>query len=266
MAQTIEGPDDPRLAMYRHVGDPAWLEAQGLFVAEGRFVVQRVVDVGWYEIVSILVTAAAFDRLRDQLDGVQTEVFVASQATLDGVTGFKFHRGCLALVRRPAERSTDSLLRGRTLVALEGVGNPDNVGGVFRSAAAFSADGILLDPTCADPFYRKAVRTSMGSVLRVPFVRVNPWPDRLDELRASGFTLVALSPAGRQSIDEFVSSPATPDRLVLLAGAEGSGLSEATQAACHTSVRIPIDPASDSLNVVVAVSIALHRLVPPPFS
>jgi tRNA G18 (ribose-2'-O)-methylase SpoU len=256
----IERPDDTRLAAYQHAGDPEWLKTNGLFVAEGRLVVQRLIETARFEIASVLVSSSAFDPLRSILEGVQRDVFVASQATLDGVTGYKFHRGCLALVKRPADTSLDSFLSARRLVVLEGVGNPDNIGGVFRSAAAFSADGVLLDPTCGDPFYRKAVRTSMGAVLRMPFARLHPWPQKLDELRAASFTLVALSPAGRQTIDELARLPAGHAKMVLLAGAEGSGLTDAALARCHTSVCIPIDSSSDSLNVVVAVSIALHQL------
>jgi tRNA G18 (ribose-2'-O)-methylase SpoU len=258
--QIIERPDDPRLAAYQHVGDPKWLRSQHLFVAEGRLVVERLLELERFEIASVLVSSSAFDPLRASLERVQVDVFVGSQATLDGVTGYKFHRGCLGLVRRPAEPPLASFLRARRLVALEGVGNPDNMGGVFRSAAAFSAEGVLLDPTCGDPLYRKAVRTSMGAVLRVPFARVQPWPQRLDDLREAGFTLLALSPAGQQTIDQLASSRDAPDRLLILAGAEGSGLTRAALDACHMNVRIPIDSQCDSLNVVIALSIALHRL------
>jgi tRNA G18 (ribose-2'-O)-methylase SpoU len=258
--QIIERPDDARLAAYQHVGHPEWLCANHLFVAEGRLVVQRVIELERFEIDSVLVSSAAFSTHRAQLERLKADVFVGSQATLDGVTGYKFHRGCLALVRRPDEPTLAAFAHARRLVALEGVGNPDNMGGVFRSAAAFSADGVLLDPTCGDPLYRKAVRTSMGAVLRVPFARVQPWPQRLDDLREAGFTLLALSPAGQQTIDQLASSRDAPDRFLILAGAEGSGLTRAALDACHMNVRIPIDSQCDSLNVVVALSVALHRL------
>jgi tRNA G18 (ribose-2'-O)-methylase SpoU len=252
--------DDPRLQYYRHVGDPAWLDASGLFVAEGRLVVERLIEHGGFVVDSVLVTPAAFRALESRLDPAWV-VFVAEPAVVNGVTGFTFHRGCLALVRRPRQPlPLSAFAHARRLVLLEAVGNPDNIGGIFRSAAAFGADAVLLDPSCGDPFYRKAVRTSMGAVLRLPSTRVDPWLHGLATLRDMGVTIVALAPAGELTIEEFAATLSPDARLALLAGAEGQGLSTATLAAAHVTVRIPVDPRSDSLNVVVAVSIALQRL------
>ena len=145
------------------------------------------------------------------------------------------------------------------------MGNPDNIGGIFRSAAALRADAVLLDPSCGDPFYRKAVRTSMGAVLRLPSTRVDPWLPGLATLRDMGFTIVALAPAGELTINNLAARLSPDARPALLAGAEGQGLSTAALAAAHMTVRIPVDPRSDSLNVVVAVSIALQRLSTPEF-
>ena len=253
--------DDPRLQNYRHVGDPAWLEQHGLFVAEGRLVVERLLSLsegetaqGKYAVDSVLVTPPRLDP--------SWLVLVADPAIVDGVTGFKFHRGCLALVHRPSRPlPLSAFARARRLILLEAVGNPDNVGGIFRSAAALGADGVLLDPTCADPFYRKAVRTSMGAVLRLPFATIDSWPEGLAALGEMGFTIVALTPSAELTVDQFAATLSGDANLALLAGSEGSGLTAGALSAAHTAVRIPVDPRSDSLNVVVAVSIALQSIL-----
>ena len=265
MIQQIDREDDSRLQSYQHVGDPQWLRLNELFVAEGRLVVQRLIDDGRYDIVSALVTPAALRALESRLTSAWP-VYVAEQQIVNGVTGFNFHRGCLAIVRRPVPVPLAAFSRARTVVVLEGVGNPDNIGGIFRSAAALGADGVILDPTSGDPLYRKAVRTSMGAVLSVPFTRVQTWPDALETLRDMGFTVAALTPSGASTVDELSPSALAGSRLALVAGAEGAGLSDDAQRRADVTVRIPIDPRSDSLNVVVAVSIALHRCASNPDS
>jgi tRNA G18 (ribose-2'-O)-methylase SpoU len=251
---------DARLQPYRHVGDPVWLEQQRLFVAEGRLLVERLGDEPGFVVESVLVTPAALRALAGRLNPGWL-VLVADQALLNSITGFNFHRGCLALVERPAPTPLATVLApARRVVVLEGIGNPDNVGGIFRSGAALGAAAVLLDTATADPLYRKAIRTSMGAVLRLPFARFDSGSDGFGLLRDAGFTLVALSPAGELTLEEFAGTLSSDARLALLAGGEGSGLSPAALAAAHARVRIPVDARSDSLNVVVAVSIALHRL------
>jgi tRNA G18 (ribose-2'-O)-methylase SpoU len=176
------------------------------------------------------------------------------------VTGFDFHRGCLALARRPVSpASIESFATASRLLALEGVGNPDNVGGLFRVALALGAEGVLLDRTSADPLYRKAIRTSMAASLRVPFTRVEPWPSGLDELKARGFTVVALTPDPEATpIDEYSLEPGR--RLILVLGSEGPGLRPESMRYAGVRLRIPVDPRADSLNVVVAAGIALASL------
>ena len=178
------------------------------------------------------------------------------------MTGFNFHRGCLALARRPAPPLPDAWPeRDGVLLALEGVGNPDNVGGLFRAAAALGASGVLIGPGTADPLYRKAIRTSMGAVLQLPWAIALPWPATLDRVRKAGYRIVALTPAsGAISLRRFAES--RHSRIVLLAGAEGAGLSSEALAAADDLVRIPIADAVDSLNVTVAAAIALHALAP----
>ena len=248
-------------ADYQHVGDHRWLTGQGLFVAEGRFVVRRLLESRRFRIKSILVTPAALQGLAGALDS-DTPVYVVEQEALNRITGFNFHRGCLALAHRPQETAAAGRLdEARRLLALEGVGNPDNVGGLFRVAAAFGVGGLLLDPGSADPFYRKAVRTSMGAVLEVPFERVTAWPTALGRYRERGFDIVALTPReDARPLLDYVTGGAPARRIVVMVGAEGAGLTEEALAQATERVRIPTSPSVDSLNVTVAAGIALAQL------
>lgn len=263
MAALIEHPSDPRLAPFRDVGSPPALENAGLFVAEGRLVVQRLIEDAKFEVAAVLVTPAAHDALARTLERLSAPVYVANQRIVNGILGFNFHRGCLALARRlPSTVALEDFTSASRVLALEGVGNPDNVGGLFRVASALTADGVLLDRATGDPLYRKAIRTSMAATLRVPFRRAADFRAELTTLRATGFRLVALTPAGdAQSIDELARMH--PDRLVLMLGSEGSGLTADTMDLADVRARILIDPRADSLNVVVAAAIALHALRTP---
>jgi tRNA G18 (ribose-2'-O)-methylase SpoU len=258
----IEQSSDPRLAPFRDVGSPAALEARGLFVAEGRIVVQRLIEDAKFPVLGILVTEAARDALSGTLDSVSAPVYVCEQRIVKAITGFNFHRGCLALAERWSSTASIDVFSGASrLLALEGVGNPDNIGGLFRTASALAADGLVLDAASGDPLYRKAIRTSMAATLRVPFVRTSDLPAALATLRSNGFRVVALTPAaGAQSIDQL--GQARHDRLVLMLGSEGSGLKPGTMEVADIRARIPVDPRADSLNVVVAAAIALYALRP----
>jgi tRNA G18 (ribose-2'-O)-methylase SpoU len=259
VSQPIGRFDDPRVADYARVGDATWLREQGLFVAEGRLVVRRLLEDGRFQVASVLVTSAARAALADLLDGqAPCPVYVAAQDDLNALAGFNFHRGCLALAHRPPAGSLDALRGSRLLVAAEEVGNPDNVGGIFRSALAFGAGGVVLDARSADPLYRKAIRTSMGASLRLPFAQVEQWPSALGRLRDAGYRVLAFTPSTDAEVLDGVT--VTPDeKVVLLFGSEGEGLSAAAMEAAHQRVRIAIDPRSDSLNVAVAAGIALHH-------
>src|SRR5262245_43543277 len=194
--------------------------------------------------------------MRDALDRLppQTPIYVTDQAIMNGVVGFNIHRGILAAGERPAAPPLDALLaRSTSVVVLEDIANHDNMGGIFRAAAALagmpspSAPGvsILLSPRCCDPLYRQAIRVSMGTVLHVPFARLSPWPEALSRLKEAGFTLIALTPrAGAIPIDQV----RPPARCALLLGAEGPGLTPAAVEAAPLHVRIPIDSRVDSLN------------------
>jgi tRNA G18 (ribose-2'-O)-methylase SpoU len=198
---------------------------------------------------------------------VDVPIYVCEAEDFLGITGHDIHRGCLALVERPPAISIQALLAHQnTAVVLEGVTNADNVGGVFRNAAAFGAGAVLLSPTCCDPMYRKAIRTSMGAVLRVPFARAERWPAAIDDVRAAGFTVVALTPREpSQALDEFLARR-RPDRVALIVGTEGEGLTPAIEAAADYRVRIPTSGDVDSLNLAVAAGIALYALQRPAIS
>src|SRR5262245_22673 len=181
--------------MYRVVGDPELARSHGLFVAEGRLVVRRVLEDPQYRVRSMLLNDAAHRDLSMPLQRVAADVpvLLCDTDAFARITGYNMHRGALALVERPQPRSLDEVIAdSRTLLLLDGVANPDNIGGIFRNAAAFDAR-VLLSPGSGDPLYRKAIRTSMAAVLRVPFARSVEWPADLLRVRAAGFTLVALT-------------------------------------------------------------------------
>ena len=255
---------DERLEPYRHVGDHHWLRGRQLFLAEGRLVFERLAASGAHRIRSVLVTPGAAAALERILAAIDAPVYVASPDLLTEITGYDFHRGCLALAERPEAFPPDVPPGARLVLALEGIGNPDNVGGLFRTAAAFGVDLVLLDEASGDPLYRKAVRTSMGAVLEMPFARVPDLPATIAALRSEGFTVVALTPDGSAAtLDDFVSA-ATLDRVLLMLGAEGSGLSPDALAAATARVRIETTSRVDSLNVAVAAGIALSRVAQRP--
>jgi len=263
--ERIEGANDPRAAAYRGLRDGELVRERGLFVAEGRLVVRRVIEDARLRVHSVLVNEAALSDLSLPLASIARDrpVLVGGAGDLAAIAGYQVHRGCLALVHRPPPMPVDELIAAATtLIVLEGVSNADNVGGVFRNASAFAAGGVLLSPTCCDPLYRKAIRTSMGAALRVPFARAadDDWPGVLMRLRAAGITIVALTPREpSEPLDAFTARP-RPNRIALIVGAEGGGLTPEVERLADYRVRIPIDDGVDSLNIAVAAGIALYRL------
>jgi tRNA G18 (ribose-2'-O)-methylase SpoU len=255
---TVTSLDDMRVAAYRHIADPAQLFDLGLFVAEGRLVVRRLIDLQHWEIDSFLLTQPAADALADVLPKSTAPVYIAEQGLMNSIAGFNIHRGCLALVRRPPTPTLDRVAAGPLgrILVLEGVNNPDNVGGLFRSAAAFGIELVVLGPDSGDPLYRKAIRTSMGATLSVPFVQAAQWPGAIRELRSDGFTVVALTPAMTAAPLEEIFPHA---KLALLVGSEGSGLTEAAMRTATLRIRIPTTADVDSLNVTTAASIAMYH-------
>jgi tRNA G18 (ribose-2'-O)-methylase SpoU len=264
----IADPTDPRVADYRAIPEPELLRTRGLFVAEGRLVVRRLLTSPRFRTRSLLVSERTLDSLRDLVDPATApfDVFVASAAITAAVGGFNFHRGCLALGERRPPQTLDDLALDRSdarlIVVLEGLSQADNVGSVFRNAAAFGVGAVVLDSSCCDPLYRKALRTSMGAALDLPYARLAAASD-LEQLRTMGYRLIALTPAtDARSIVDAASAMAQA-RIALLVGAEGAGLSPQMAAMADDRVRIPMAPGVDSLNVATATGIALHRLSGP---
>ena len=262
MLRQLTDAGDPALAAYRDVGDPAALERAGLFVAEGRLIVERLLEDGRFRVHSVAVTPPAAIALASVFAArPDISVLVCEPHLLQSITGFDFHRGCLALARREAsDLPLDDLLPATSILALEGIGNPDNVGGLFRTAFALGVEAVLLDGSTGDPLYRKAIRTSMGATLRVPYARAADWAGALATLRAKGFRVIALTPHP-EAVPLDDAHFARETRLVLVVGSEGHGLTPGSLDDADLKVRIPIDPRADSLNVVVAAGIALQTLL-----
>lgn len=264
----IDDLGDPRLAEYRHVPDPELLRRGRIFVAEGRLVVRTLLTASRCAVRSLLLTRAALESLRDVAEPRLPDlpVYLVTPEAIEQLTGYNIHRGCLAIGERPPALSLESLLTVRrdaqTLLVLEQIGNADNVGGLFRNAAAFGVDGVVLGPSCCDPLYRKAIRVSMGASLRVPFAAAEQWPQALTALQRAGFSVAALTPhAEAVSLDDFAEAWKKGGRLAVLVGAEGAGLTPDALASADAALRIPMAPGADSLNVATAAAIALHRLV-----
>ncbi len=260
----VDDPRDPRIAEYTHLSDGELLHDRGLFVAEGRLVVERLLTRSALRVRSLLLTAAARAALAPVLAARADDVpvYLVPQAIMNAVTGFNIHRGCLALGERPAPPPLGALLAAlppdSTLLVLEGVGDADNVGSLFRNAAALGGDAVIVGPGCADPLYRKAIRTSMGAAVWLPWSIAVEWPAALDALGEAGVTIVALTPGKTAEDVADVSRP--PGRVALLLGSEGAGLSDTALGRAAHRVRIPMRGEVDSLNVATAAAIALYAL------
>ncbi len=263
MRLPVDDPDDPRIAEFvglrdrELAGRPARgrrSPADGVFIAEGDVVVARALRAG-FALRAALVDATRRDPLPDGIDP-EAAVYAASPAVLRRITGLGVHRGMLASFdRRPVPPPADVLAAARRVVVLERVSNPTNLGVIVRSAAGLGIDAVLVDPTCTDPLYRRVSRVAMGEGYAVPWAWLPRLPDGLDEVRAAGFRLLALTPDPGATPLDRVRVP-DGERVALLFGAEGSGLSAATLAAADERVGIPMRGGVDSLNVGVAVGIA----------
>ncbi len=282
----IESLDDPRLADYRDVkdrqlaggfldphSDPADRDAPpvpGRFMAEGEVVFNMLLTSG-ARIVSVLISTSRLQPMRAKLDRLpdSTPVYVIADAAIEALVGFNLHRGLLAVCQRPPARSVPEVAAmcqpGRPLVVLEDLANHDNVGGIFRSAAALGAAGIILSSRCADPLYRKSLRVSVGCALHVPFARTNLWPADLQLLRAEGIRIIALAIGPTATpLDAAATHALTANhRVALVVGTEGPGLSTGLLELCDDRAMIPMAPGVDSLNVNVSVAIALSRFALP---
>jgi len=277
--EPITDASDPRVDVYRAQTD-AWLRAAhhpdagagatgtgyagGLFMAEGELVLGHLLASG-YEAESVFITPRRLGSVGPKLDALPAgvPVYVAERAVMAEVCGFDIHRGVLAAARRGVPADAFEVAAGaRTLVVLEDLTNHDNVGSIFRSAAAIAGIdrvGVLLSPRCCDPLYRKAIRVSMGLALRVGFARMDDWPGALTRLVGLGYETIALTP-GEGAEDLGRARVAGGGKVALVVGSEGPGLTHGALAACERRVRIPIASGVDSLNAGVAAAIALHAL------
>ncbi|TVL93132.1 RNA methyltransferase [Streptomyces sp. SAJ15] len=260
---TIEDADDPRLSDYVGLTDVELRRRrepeEGLFIAEGEKVIRRARQAG-YEMRSMLLSAKWVDVMRDVIDEVPAPVYAVSPAVAERVTGYHVHRGALASMRRkPLPGAAELLATARRVVILESVNDHANIGAVYRSAAALGMDAVLLSPDCADPLYRRSVKVSMGAVFSVPYARLETWPRGLDAVRDAGFSLLALTPdAKATAIDE--AAPHRLERVALMLGAEGDGLSRQALMAADEWVRIPMAHGVDSLNVGAAAAVAFYAV------
>ncbi|MFB8248467.1 TrmH family RNA methyltransferase [Streptomyces sp. NPDC055952] len=260
---TVEDPDDPRLRDYTGLTDVDLRRkrepAEGLFIAEGEKVIRRAKDAG-YAMRSMLLSAKWVDAMHDVIDDLPAPVYVVDPGLAEQVTGYHVHRGALAsMQRKPLPTAAGLLGTARRVVVMESVNDHTNIGAIFRSAAALGMDAVLLSPDCADPLYRRSVKVSMGAVFSVPYARLDSWPGDLHAVREAGFTLLALTPAERaRSLDEV--APHTLDRVALMLGAEGDGLSTRALRAADEWVRIPMSHGVDSLNVGAAAAVAFYAV------
>lgn len=266
--ERIDDAGDPRVADYRALTDRAEGERRardGVFAVEGRALVERLLDASRFRARSVLATPSALAVLEGAVARhPHLAIYEASADVLRAIAGYPFHRGCLALAERGEPVALDALIaaRGpRTLVALERLADPSNVGAVFRSALALGAGGVVLSDRCADPLYRKAIRASAGAALALPFARAGDWPGALARLASAGYALVALTP---RTDATDIGQVAAGDRVALLVGPEDEGLADDTLARADVRVRIPMAPGVDSLNAATAAAIALHRLARLP--
>ncbi len=253
---------DPRLVDYAHLTDVALKKARGtehgLYIAESALVLERALRAG-HRPRSVLALGNTVEEARALVDeGVP--VFVGPGELLAELTGYVLHRGVIAAMHRPELPDPEVLLAGaRRIVILENVSDPTNVGAIFRSAGAIGADAILVTPRCSDPFYRRAIRVSMGTVLQVPWTRVGDWPSTRALLTRHGFHLAALAlTTDAVSLRDFPGHE--HERLALLLGAEGAGLTPDALAASDTVVQIPMKHGIDSLNVAAASAVAMWAL------
>jgi tRNA G18 (ribose-2'-O)-methylase SpoU len=256
----VDSASDARLADYRDLRDVSLrkhLEAtHGLFLAEGEKVVRRAVEAGFTP-RSFLMAPRWLDGLADVLATSSAPCFVVSEALAEEVTGFHVHRGALAsLERRPLPSPASILESARSILVLEDIVDHTNVGAVFRSGAAFGFDAVLLSPRCADPLYRRSIKVGMGAVFTTPWTRLDDWYDALPTLSVLGFTTVALTLA--PDAQPIESAVAEVDRVALVLGSEGHGLSSRWEQAADRRAIIPMARGIDSLNVAAATAVACY--------
>jgi tRNA G18 (ribose-2'-O)-methylase SpoU len=262
-AVPVDDLGDPRLDDFRDLTRadrrPDRPGGCGLVIAEGVPVVRRLLGSP-YPLRAVLGIRPRIEALDADLAGLDAPVYVTDSDLMATLVGFHLNRGVLASAdRAPVPAVPDLLARATRIAVLEGVNDHENLGALFRNAAALGISAVLLGEGCADPLYRRSVRVSMGHVLRVPFALLTPWPTALAAVRSAGFTLLALTPKP-PAVPLTDLDPAALPRTALLIGAEGAGLTEPALAAADLPVRIPMEPGVDSLNLATAAALAFHHL------
>ncbi len=260
--QHIDDPDDPRVAAYRDIRERDLTGREGLFVAEGEVVLRTLLSPTCLCMPrSLLLAANRLEAQGDLIAGAPPglPIYAASQPVLDRIAGFPLHRGLLGLGQKPVARSVEAILEGLpeicVVLACAGIGNHDNMGGLFRNAAAFGAAAVLRDDRCCDPFYRKAIRVSVGAVLRTPSATAGSLDALVGALDSAGFQIIALSPGA----SEPLAGVKRRGRQAVLVGSEGPGLPAQVLDRLRT-VGIPMAAGFDSLNVAVTSALALYQL------
>lgn len=256
--ERIDDPSDPRLSDYRELQDARArrrIEGDVLFIAEGPVAIERLL-ASPHRVRSVLVSEQKYARLAPQLDPLDAPVYVVGRDLLHDIVGFDLHRGAIAAADRLPHPTLDELAgASRRLAVLEGLNDPENLGAIARSARALGVDGLVLDPTCIDPYTRRTVRVSMGEILHLPSCRAHDtdWPEAtFDRLHELGFETWAMTP-GDDAADIWELD--VPARLAVALGAEGPGLHRRTISAATRRVRLPIRPDVDSLNVAAAAAV-----------
>ncbi|MEV7134577.1 RNA methyltransferase [Arthrobacter sp. NPDC093128] len=262
----LESSDDPRVSDYTRLTDVHLRKvrepAEGMYIAESSRVLRRALAAG-HRPRSFFLAEKWLEDLADVFsDFPDVPVYVGSAALLEDITGFHLHRGAMAAMHRPAPVPLPELLAGaRRVAVLEDIVDHTNVGAIFRSAAALGVDAVLVSPRCGDPLYRRSVRVSMGTVFQVPWARLESWPADLEVLRGQGFTVAAMELTG-DAVDLDELAARNPDKLALVLGTEGAGMSAETLAAVDLAVKIPMRAGVDSLNVAAASAVAFWELRP----
>ncbi|WP_024793895.1 TrmH family RNA methyltransferase [Tomitella biformata] len=258
----INDPADPRLDSFRDLNSsdrrPDLPDGRGLVIAEGVLVVQRMID-SRFPMAGLLGVEGRLAKLGADLDAVDAPYYRVTAEMMTACIGFPLNRGVLAVAERPSTLTFDAVVDGaRTLVILEDVNDHENIGSIFRNGAGMNVDAVLFGGSCADPLYRRAVRVSMGHVLRVPFADVPDWPNGLQLLRERGFQVVSLTP-NPEALP--LAAAMSGEKVALLVGAEGPGLREHTMQATDVRARIPMAPGADSLNVATAAAMAFYERI-----
>jgi tRNA G18 (ribose-2'-O)-methylase SpoU len=257
----VTDPDDPAVAPFRAIKERDLVGREGLFIAEGETVLRAFVRDAPERVVSLLIDPKRKDKLADVFAGLPEDVPVhlADQAVVDAIAGFHLHRGVLAVGRKPEPIPARELLTGLSpkaiVLVLCGIANHDNMGGIYRNAAAFGVDAVILDADCCDPLYRKAIRVSVGAALSIPTAKLERGEDIARLLAETGFEGLALSPSATEILARLKPSP----RTAVLLGSEGPGLTPEVMASART-IGIPMAGGFDSLNVATTSGIVLHHI------